>query len=314
MLNKIKKYLYGFFFGLKNADSEMFSSKHTSNSDSNYIQQIKENNIGKDLLKGEVTQEVEDLRYSTYAVYRESNKYEYIGNGVSVKKENVDIDYNNFKFVQRNKLFCKSIYESLNEDSSNNFDDFTLKFTYNDVSRFKLERYVEYLTIKIVNGVAKLTLRFNKDYDISNPFTKIFYKELMKLGNESIKINEFNNLSSILFTTFKAQGEDDFIMYSFYNLEYKGYEILDEYVNITYTTNVFNREDLTKKFFSKNQNDKYNKKLSKEKTVTTISNVIDYKCSECGSILNQYDYEITKYEFGRGLCIKCLEKYLTFEK
>jgi hypothetical protein len=314
MLNKIKKYLYGFFFGLKNADSEMFSSKHTSNSDSNYIQQIKENNIGKDLLKGEVTQEVEDLRYSTYAVYRESNKYEYIGNGVSVKKENVDVDYNNFQFVQRNKLFCKSIYESLNEDSSNNFDDFTLKFTYNDVSRFKLERYVEYLTIKIVNGVAKLTLRFNKDYDISNPFTKIFYKELMKLDNDSIKINEFNNLSSILFTTFKAQGEDDFIMYSFYNLEYKGYEILDEYVNITYTTNVFNREDLTKKFFSKNQNDKYNKKLSKEKTVTTISNVIDYKCSECGSILNQYDYDITKYEFGRGLCIKCLEKYLTFEK
>ncbi len=314
MLNKIKKYLYGFFFGLKNADSEMFSSKHTSNSDSNYIQQIKENNIGKDLLKGEVTQEVEDLRYSTYAVYRESNKYEYIGNGVSVKKENVDIDYNNFKFVQRNKLFCKSIYESLNEDSSNNFDDFTLKFTYNDVSRFKLERYVEYLTIKIVNGVAKLTLRFNKDYDISNPFTKIFYKELMKLDNDSIKINEFNNLSSIFFTTFKAQGEDDFIMYSFYNLEYKGYEILDEYVNITYITNVFNREDLTEKFFSKNQNDKYNKKLSKEKTVTTISNVIDYKCSECGSILNQYDYEITKYEYGRGLCIKCLEKYLTFEK
>ena len=78
MLTKLKKYLYGFFFGLKNADSEMFSSKHTSNSDSNYIQQIKETNVGKDLLKGEVTQEVEDLRYSTYSVYRESNQYEYI--------------------------------------------------------------------------------------------------------------------------------------------------------------------------------------------------------------------------------------------
>ena len=87
MLNKIKKYLYGFFYGLKNADSEMFTSKHSSSSDSSYIQQIKETNVGKDLLKGEVTQEVEDLRYSTYAVYREANQYEYIGNGVAIKKE-----------------------------------------------------------------------------------------------------------------------------------------------------------------------------------------------------------------------------------
>ena len=144
--------------------------------------------------------------------------------------------------------------------------------------------------------------------------TRIFYKELIKLSSDNNKIIEFTNLNSVCFTTFKAQGEDDFIMYSFSNLEYKGYEDLDNYVNIMFSTSVFSREDLTKKFFSKNQNDKYDKKLSKEKTVTTISNVIEYKCSECGSILNQYDYEITKYEFGRGLCIKCLEKYLTLEK
>lgn len=313
MLTKLKKYLYGFFFGLKNADSEMFSSKHTSNSDSNYIQQIKETNVGKDLLKGEVTQEVEDLRYSTYSVYKESNQYEYIGNGISIKKERGNIDYNNFKFVQRNKLFCKSVYESLNDEEVNDLDGFTLTFTYNDVNRFKIERYVEYITVHIVNGVANLTLRFNKDYDISTPLTRMFYNELMKLSNDSIKSNEFTNLNSVFFTTFKAQGEDDLVMYSFSNLCYNGYEMLDNFVNIKYSTNVFNREDLTEKYFSKNQREKYDKKISKEKRVTSVSNIIDYKCSECGSNMNQYDYDITKHEYGRSLCIKCLEKYLTFK-
>ena len=309
------KLFYGLGFGMKNAESEMFLSKNSSNSESSYVQQIKEQNVGKDLLKGEVTQEVEDLRYSTYKVYKESNNYEYLGNGVAIKKEKIDFNINKFSFVQRNKIFCKSVYESFDETTDGDADKFTLIIGYETSPRFKLERFAECLTVCGTNGNVDITFRFNKAYDLSSPITKMFYNELMKL-EDSERGNEIysNNISNLCFTTYKAQGEDDFIMYVFNNLRPKNYELLDQYVNITFTTNDFTRQDLTEKFFSKNQQDKYEMKISKEKNISFLVPESKYKCSECGEEMNQFDYEITSYDFGRGLCLKCLEKYLTLDK
>lgn len=309
------KLFYGLGFGMKNAESEMLLSKNSSNSESSYVQQIKEQNVGKDLLKGEVTQEVEDLRYSTYKVYKESNNYEYLGNGVAIKKEKKDFNINKFSFVQRNKIFCKSVYESFDETKDEDADKFTLIIGYETSPRFKLERFAECLTVCGTNGNVDITFRFNKAYDLSSPITKMFYNELMKL-EDSERGNEIysNNISNLCFTTYKAQGEDDFIMYVFNNLQPKNYELLDKYVNITFTTNDFTRQDLTEKFFSKNQQDKYEMKISKEKNISFLVPESKYKCSECGEEMNQFDYEITSYDFGRGLCLKCLEKYLTLDK
>ena len=309
------KLFYGLGFGMKNAESEMLLSKNSSNSESSYVQQIKEQNVGKDLLKGEVTQEVEDLRYSTYKVYKESNNYEYLGNGVAIKKEKNDFNINKFSFVQRNKIFCKSVYESFDETKDEDADKFTLIIGYETSPRFKLERFAECLTVCGTNGNVDITFRFNKAYDLSSPITKMFYNELMKL-EDSERGNEIysNNISNLCFTTYKAQGEDDFIMYVFNNLQPKNYELLDQYVNITFTTNDFTRQDLTEKFFSKNQQDKYEMKISKEKNISFLVPESKYKCSECGEEMNQFDYEITSYDFGRGLCLKCLEKYLTLDK
>ena len=309
------KLFYGLGFGMKNAESEMLLSKNSSNSESSYVQQIKEQNVGKDLLKGEVTQEVEDLRYSTYKVYKESNNYEYLGNGVAIKKEKIDFNINNFSFVQRNKIFCKSVYESFDDTKDGDADKFTLIIGYETSPRFKLERFAECLTVCGTNGNVDITFRFNKAYDLSSPITKMFYNELMKL-EDSERGNEIysNNISNLCFTTYKAQGEDDFIMYVFNNLRPKNYELLDQYVNITFTTNDFTRQDLTEKFFSKNQQDKYEMKISKEKNISFLVPESKYKCSECGEEMNQFDYEITSYDFGRGLCLKCLEKYLTLDK
>lgn len=312
--NFFARFFYGLGFGMKNAESEMLLSKNSSNSESSYVQQIKEQNVGKDLLKGEVTQEVEDLRYSTYKVYKESNNYEYLGDGVAIKKEKKDFNINNFSFVQRNKIFCKSVYESF-EESVEDMDKFTLTVVYETSPRFKIERFTECLTVRGVNGNIDITFRFNKAYDINSPITRMFYNELMKLENTD-RGNEIysDNITNLCFTTYKAQGEDDFIMYIFNNLQPKSYEFLEQYVNITFTTNNFTRQDLTEKFFSKNQQDKYTMKMSKDRTISFLVPESKYRCSECGEEMNQFDYEITSYDFGRGLCLKCLEKYLTLDK
>ena len=317
MLKKIKFFLLNFFYafsyGLKNAESEMFVSKNSSNSDSDFNLQIKDTNIGKDLLKGEVTQEVEDLRYSTYSVYKESKNYEYIGDGVAIKKDKVPFDINNFKFTQRNKKFCMSIKESLDCEVFNGIDDFTLSIVYYNTPRFKLERFVDFITVRGLDGNVEITLRFDKSYDLSNPLTKMFFNELMKL-NTSDRNNEiFNeNIDTLCFTTYKSQGEDDFVMYIFYRLKPKSYEFFDNYVNVVFSVDDFVREDLTEKFFSKDQNKRYLNKDKKSNDFKIPSLTKSFHCSTCGCEMNQYDYEITLHDIGKPLCVKCLENHLTF--
>lgn len=315
MFSKLKRFfikiIYSFSDGLKNAENEMFVSKNTSNADSSYTQQINVRNVGGDLLKGEVTQEVEDLRYSTYQVYKESNNYEYIGEGISVKKEKEDFNINNFSFTQRNKLFCRGIC-----DADNEIDKFTLTIAYALTPRFKIERFAESFNISGNQNTVNITFRFNKSYDINSPITKMFYNELMKIETNPRNNEIFNNnIVSLCFTTYKAQGEDDFVMYILNNLTAKKYEFFDQYVNITFTSNDFTRQDLTEKFFSSNQHKRYENKMGKQSNPKMIvSDIKQYKCSKCGELMNQFDYEITSYDIGKPMCVKCLEKYLTFKE
>lgn len=313
--NFLKRFIYGFSYGLKSAENEMFMAKSSSNVDSSYVQQIKDVNVGKDLMKGEVSQEVKDLRYSTYTIYKESKNYEYQGDGIAIKKEVIPFNINNFTVVQKNKEFCKGIGESLDENIDSNYDQFTLTFAYENSPRFRVERFVDTITVSCINGVVNLILRFNKAYDLSNPMTRMFYNELMKLETNERR-NEIysDNIVNVCFTTYKAQGDDDFVMYAFNKLHPKKYEFFDEYVNLYFSIDNFNREDLTAKFFSKNQQEKYNQKSNREKKMTISVANPKYVCSECGSEMNQFDFEITSHDFGRAYCIKCLEKYLTLDK
>ena len=120
MFKKIKNYFYRFIyslpFGMKAANDEMFTPKASSNSDSfSIVQRLRSDNLAESLIKGEVTQEVEELRYMLYKVYRESGRYKYDGNG-NVSKVEFNIDLNNLHLIQENRLFCKNVSESINMD------------------------------------------------------------------------------------------------------------------------------------------------------------------------------------------------------
>ena len=76
---KFYNILYSLPFGLKGAEDEMLSQKSSLNTDNVGVHQvINENRLSKDLLKGEVTQQVEELRYRDYKVSKESKKYKFI--------------------------------------------------------------------------------------------------------------------------------------------------------------------------------------------------------------------------------------------
>ena len=81
-MNKIKKVLlnlwYGLPFGLKAAGDEIMGGGEADQAGTEINQQVTDKRVAKHLLKGEVTQEVEELRYRTYKVANDSEKYKYV--------------------------------------------------------------------------------------------------------------------------------------------------------------------------------------------------------------------------------------------
>lgn len=317
MVKFLKKLITYLSFGLKSADSEMFDQKENIDSNDSSINQVQEQrNVYKDLRKGEVTQEVEELRYSSYNVYRESDKYQYLGDGVATKKE-VKKDNGNYNFTLHNNLVCDGVLDSFNKLENDTFDinKFTLSIQYFDIPRFRLERFCKMIEVNIESGKAKIRLHFSAFYDSYDSTSKSFLNELNKLEKldtyYAISKNELcSNINNLSFTTYKANGEDDLINYTFTNLQFIDYQKnYFEHV-ITYNCD-YERVDLLDKYYSKSMDMKYKNKESKNSCLDLTNSIREEVCSLCGENMSVYDADITKETLGYSICTKCLEKNLT---
>ena len=155
-------------------------------------------------------------------------------------------------------------------------------------------------------------MKYYKEHISKDDYYYKFYNELMELENNKIRFNSIkDDLDSICFTTFKAQGEDDMVTYFFSNLRYCGCEFYEKYVNVSFYTTEYSRKDLMSQFYSENQDLKYKTNKSKQSNSSYVTTIKTYTCSQCGEKMNQIDYEITEYDLGKSLCTKCLENYLT---
>lgn len=262
LLSKIKRFLSNLFFyiplSMKGFEKEVIGTEDSVN------KEISQGNLGSDLLRGEVTQAVEELRHSNYQVYRESNNYKYVGDGCAIKKEKQD---NNgvIKFVQPNKEQCQSVLEGLKS-----LDEFipsqtTLTCGYNDIPKFKIENYILNVNVEINKDLCKINLVFDKNFDKNKPQTKMFLNELRKMNDINLlrSCDLYSNMNSIFFTTYKASGEDDMIRYSFHNLIFQKYEETENEINVSFLSIEFEREDLMAKYFSETMHQKYQEKAPK---------------------------------------------------
>ena len=164
MIKFFKKIFSYLFFGLKSAENDMFSQKDGSESENNSISVIQESrNVYKDIKKGEVTQEVEELRHSTYNVYRESNNYQYLGDGVATKKEKKE-NGNEYHFTLHNNLVCDGVLDSFNKLETNDFgvDKYTLTIDGNTVDN-------TYVFTK--SGVVTLVVTYVEDPSLVKELT-----------------------------------------------------------------------------------------------------------------------------------------------
>ena len=103
--NSIKNIFHNFFWGLKTADEIILQQNDSSVPGSAIVQEVNDKRVSKALLKGEVTQEVEELRYRTYLVDREAKTYEYVAPTLAFKKEYEKDNDNKFITYENSENF-----------------------------------------------------------------------------------------------------------------------------------------------------------------------------------------------------------------
>lgn len=327
-MNKLKKILlniwYGLPFGLKAAGDEIMGSGEADQTGTEVNQQVTDKRVAKHLLKGEVTQEVEELRYRTYRVANESENYKYVGNGIAIKEEKEKPkDKTRFKFSQENENICQSVLDTMNQVGNYGVERYRLEIDYKSFVRFKVEKFAKKIDVDIDEKIGKVvtTLHFNTEPDPYDAASMPFINELKKLLNANeyeISRNEIaTSIYNLSFTTYKAYNEDDLVNYSFIKggkfKEFKqdGYEYLltlewDEYLRLP--------TDLESKYYSKSMAEKYAKKERKDVAPEMINSERKRYCSVCGKEMSVYDADIQEADGHKPICKDCLNKALKKEE
>lgn len=237
MLKRLYMWLYTtafyLFSGLRAADKVAFAAKDTSgNGDGANIEvQNEEKSVYKDLLRGEITQEVRELRHEMYYAERESHKYKYVGNGVAVKKNKLfddevkgleNSDGYKVQLIQNNREDTEGVADNLVEYDYRLKEqrNYTIKIERNFIPRFRIEEFANKVVVKRIDEkhvlldvyVTKYESQFNRRH---KPFLNEL--EAVYMGDTQSDIIDFDTLA---FTTFKAYGADDLIYYKYNNIKF----------------------------------------------------------------------------------------------
>lgn len=212
-MNKFTKWLYRVFyslpFGIKAADKELVGGAGNELGDGTEItKEVSDERVAKHLLKGEVTQEVEDLRYRTYLVDKESDKYKYVANGIAEKMVDTvsgGSQKGKYHFTQENRMLCSSVLEGMNDfEKSTDIGKRLLEISYRGFSRFRIENLALSIEVKTNGDECQSTFAFNTVGNV--PKERSFVRELSKMSDGSGYRNAEieDTMFLVMFSTFRA--------------------------------------------------------------------------------------------------------------
>lgn len=279
-LKKIRLFLISIFFSFKKIDNVLVTSNKESDKKTDdsisLEQECESKNVYDDLLRGEVTERVRELRHEMYYSERKSKEYSYIGNGI-VKKNSI-FDYSgnidrseNLKIflVQENKVITSS-FSDFNGDEGD-FRNKTesekkriLEVERDFIPRFKLENYVTKFVIKQINEEKYLIDLYVSIYeDKWKPTSRMFHKEMERIYQGYLN-NNTTNINKIKFITRDAFGSPDLVEFSFNELKYDNIIEFDGYYVLKFLGNIEYRNDLIEEFYDEKTAEKCDKKERRE--------------------------------------------------
>ncbi len=315
--NKICSYWTGLFWGLKSTNDEIFTQTGISTPVGITInQQVNENRVSKDLLKGEITQQVEELRYRTYKVDREAKQFEYFSPLKAIKFDKQDSKFVKYEnddklpliTIQPNHSIIANVYDGIKDvdfmkadliDEQANVSINVGKFDVDEkyiinidrdfMPRFKIERYTTRLVIRKLDDKDNVMLDFYvSKYPQEKDMKSIYFvKEVEKLANGD-KQSDITNMNMVSFVTSHAYGLNDMLQFKFNHIYYKTTIKFDGHYVIRFRAHMFiNGKDLTDEYYSKSMDEKYRTKEKKDIAfdLTGGSEYETFVCQECGKVV-----------------------------
>lgn len=282
----LKIFWYGLFYGMKGVENLITTNQKNQNGSVFEVSDEGGGGVFKDVLEQRVTQEVEELRYTSYKIANESKKYKYIGNGKVVKKNESQLtekhglieesDNLPIILIQDNSLICEDVLTVLNEVNNKEkkkvFNDYHIKIKRSLLPRFLLEHYVKKLVLKQSDGNYVIDLYCSKyPSQFSSRKDKSFLTEIKKIKNREVRNSDVLDFEEISFITTNAWGVDDWFYFSFNDFEY--YDIIEfdgnYIVRLGCKASVF-MENILEKVYSKSAEEKYEKKEKKKNASVNI--------------------------------------------
>lgn len=294
MLKKIKKYIN--IAALSMANVEKSSLTQTGLEFYNGVDQSQSQHQGKlmnSMIKGEVTAEVENLRWRMYKVLNETDKmttkiigYDSKGNPIlerSVKDRCKDLenyvidkldDYP-LKMVVLNNVIPDESFVTLN--NFNNSDD-SISYIEKQVdkqtrpievsrkisTRFPIENYTKKLVVRTIEE-DKFLLEFyvSKYVDEDNRTSRLFLSALEKTIKKPY-LSDMLELDTVEYITDKTIGVDNFLKFKYNNIVFdKIIEFDGNYVIKFFASTEINGTSLTTKFVVDELDELYRTKAKK---------------------------------------------------
>jgi len=312
----LKSIWLGFFVGMKNTeDATLHQTGLDGGAEVGAHQEVNEHRVSKALLKGELTQEVKELRHRTYAVDREAKNYEYYTPNLALKKSENDSKFVKYDdsdgleliTLQPNREIPLSVYDMIEDVDvtekdvdkktgeinvnigklkHNHTHTISIEREKGFTPRYRAEDYIKLLTVKKDGEKAVLGLYFTIYPNDKDFKSKGFIREIEHVMNNNIKSDVFD-FKTLSFVTNHAYRIQDMVKFVFVNMVLRDIKEFDgHYVVSFYADFAVNGEDTSECFRDEIMERKYTNHESKNATIdldlSSVGRVRDYICEECG--------------------------------
>ena len=288
-------FFYALFYGMKATEDTTFHQTGLSMGEgASIIKEVEDKRVSKALLKGEITQEVEELRYRTYKVDKESKTYEYYAPTLAMKRDKQDNKFLKYDdrdgleliTVQPNDFLVETVGETLEQvGGRGKRTEYRIKIKRNFIPRYKIEEYITRLDVKKLDETHVILDMYVSKYPNDKDFkSKGFVREVEKIRDEKIK-SDILDYEEISFISSHAYKIDDMIKFVFKNIWFKEVVEFDGHYIVRFKASLQQDTiDLTKIYYSKTMDEKYKNKEKKEVMLNFNDYIVSkvYVCQECG--------------------------------
>jgi hypothetical protein len=294
LMNWFRKKAAALSISLTNVEKEFINQKNnglTNTIDS--VTSVHKGTVADDLIRGEMTQEVKNLRWRTYKIMQETKKWaiekdKNTGELNADRKNIYNVDYQKgilkmvrvdnddshpTEMVVSNEGFKRGILETDAEGVENyhklSYTEKPIRFEYEFMPKYEFTDFVTKLVVRNIQGDEKLLEFYVSKYPDPNNFTtNIFLKDINKLmGNPTLKMDilEFKEIG---FLSDKTIGVDDFLIFTFKNEGfYKIIEFDGNYILKFKATVITNGENILEKFKEEELEKKYDNNEVRNNTI-----------------------------------------------